>query len=127
MEVGSAEAVIKCPRHPYTEAPIDAVPSPDPDVSWSLGNGRSAAEMQALPEGGCPFAPRCPRALPECAQTRQPLYRTDPERAVACVHDESAQTATVVAVQAAIGRVPVSTGVPRDRREPLPHLGALAL
>ncbi|HVW94126.1 MAG TPA: ABC transporter ATP-binding protein [Devosia sp.] len=36
MEVGAAEDIIHRPRHPYTRALIEAVPSPDPDTPWNL-------------------------------------------------------------------------------------------
>ncbi len=36
MEVGAAEDVIHRPRHAYTQALIEAVPSPDPDKPWNL-------------------------------------------------------------------------------------------
>jgi len=107
MEVGSAEQVIHAPRHPYTRALLDAVPSPDPDVDWNLGDGRALGEMQGLPEQGCPFAPRCAQAMPGCRTALPALYRTEVDRAVACFLDEGPETTTAAEVQQSVGMVPV--------------------
>lgn len=107
MEVGAAEQVIHAPRHPYTRALLDAVPSPDPDVDWKLGDGRAKGEMQGLPEQGCPFAPRCPHAMPKCTEAPPALYRTEEDRAVACFLDEGRDTTTAAEVQRSVGIVPV--------------------
>jgi ABC-type dipeptide/oligopeptide/nickel transport system ATPase component len=34
---------------------------------------------------GCKFAPRCPIAQEDCWISKQPLYRTEPDRAVSCI------------------------------------------
>lgn len=83
MEVGAAEEVIHHPRHPYTRALIEAVPSPDPDKPWNLDQ---AAESpgRLMPEG------------------RLALYRTDPLRAVAGRWQEGVDTTTAAAIQLAV-------------------------
>lgn len=57
VELGSAEAVLKSPLHPYTQALLNALPR------------KGATELASLPGQppdltgeivGCPFAPRCP-------------------------------------------------------------------
>ncbi|PXA97524.1 ABC transporter ATP-binding protein [Nostoc sp. 3335mG] len=65
MEVGPAEKVIHDPRHAYTRALIDAVPSPDPDKPWNLD------EPAPLPDAFLP------------ADTSLALYPTEPDRAIA--------------------------------------------
>jgi len=107
MEVGSARQVIHAPRHPYTRALIDAVPSPDPDVDWNLGDGRATGEMQGLPSAGCPFAPRCADAMARCGIETPALYRTETDRATACFLDEGPETTTAAKVQHSVGIVPV--------------------
>ncbi|MCL4190065.1 MAG: ABC transporter ATP-binding protein [Rhodobacteraceae bacterium] len=102
MEVGAAEEVIHRPRHPYTSALVEAVPSPDPQVDWKLGDGREAAEPGRPPALGCPFAPRCPHAMPRCTAERPALFRTDAMRAAACFLHERAAAATPAAIQAAV-------------------------
>ncbi|HEX6972714.1 MAG TPA: ABC transporter ATP-binding protein [Limnochordia bacterium] len=86
-EVGGVEQVVKSPRHPYTELLIDSIPSPDPDRPWgrvSLRPEAAPAAAAGTAQYGCPFAGRCPRAMPVCHEKAPPLFRTDPGRAVAC-------------------------------------------
>jgi oligopeptide/dipeptide ABC transporter ATP-binding protein len=66
METGDSETIIARPAHPYTQYLIAAVPR----------MARAAAGIPALDraihepaEDGCPFAPRCPRRLPQCKFT----------------------------------------------------------
>lgn len=84
MEVGAAEDVIHRPRHAYTRALIDAVPSPDPDKPWNLDEE----------------APGPGRFLAEGA--RLVLYRTDPLRAVAGPAGEQGEVTTAAAIQLAV-------------------------
>jgi len=44
-------------------------------------------EPGALPPG-CPFAPRCPLAGPECSEAEIPLEAIDSGRQVACLHHD---------------------------------------
>lgn len=101
MEIGDAQSVIHAPRHPYTKALIEAVPSPDPAVPWNLGEGTDATDTHNLPQTGCAFAPRCPHAMERCRIERAPLFHTDPARASACWLDERAETATAAMIQRA--------------------------
>lgn len=61
IEQGTAEEVMERPRHPYTDGLIRSLPSrgmvpiPPPDP------GR-------LEHTGCPFYPRCPRAMERCGR-----------------------------------------------------------
>ncbi|HEY4200676.1 MAG TPA: ABC transporter ATP-binding protein [Devosiaceae bacterium] len=85
MEVGAAEDVIHRPRHAYTQALIDAVPSPDPDKPWNLD------------ETGAP-----PPRFIDPNETLV-LHRTDPLRAVAASASAPGEITTVAAIQAAVG------------------------
>lgn len=84
VELGPTEAVIRSPRHPYTQALIRAVPDPDPDrppATADIPEG-SASALQ-LP-GGCRFRDRCPLAMPRCAEAEPPLVPVGPDHASAC-------------------------------------------
>jgi peptide/nickel transport system ATP-binding protein len=85
VEAGAAEAVITRPQHPYTQALIDAIPSPDPDVPWHLEEAtEEKADEASIAAAGCPYRPRCLQAMDVCAGDPPPLYRVDGERAAAC-------------------------------------------
>jgi peptide/nickel transport system ATP-binding protein len=78
IEIGETEALFARPRHPYTRMLLDAVP----DLSMS-GRPRSAIGGEPPnpidPPPGCPFHPRCPRAIAIC-KSEPPAFRDN----VAC-------------------------------------------
>ncbi|HMR34061.1 MAG TPA: ABC transporter ATP-binding protein [Geminicoccaceae bacterium] len=72
VETGRVRDVVSAPRHPYTRGLLGSVPSANV-------RGRPLAQVPgmapsplALPEG-CPFRPRCPRALDACAAEPPPV------------------------------------------------------
>lgn len=85
VEVGNVDKVIKDPRHPYTQLLVSSIPLPDPKRRWSnTKNGETTAKPPTAKNMGCKFAPRCPYVMPLCWQSPPPLYKRDPDRAVAC-------------------------------------------
>lgn len=87
VELTSAEELYKNPRHPYTEALLNAVPSPDPS------HPRPAALSGEIPSpinppSGCYFHPRCPYANDLCRQQEPLLLEIGNEHQVACHHSE---------------------------------------
>ncbi len=64
VEEGSALEVLHHPRHPYTEALLRAEPTLTRKKPVSIPG--TVPSLDALPSG-CAFAPRCPRAIKECA------------------------------------------------------------
>jgi len=85
METAPRDAFYAAPRHPYSQALMQAVPEPDPRRE----KGRLGQALQgelpsvANPPAGCVFASRCPRAEAVCHSARPPL-RGDGTRSVAC-------------------------------------------
>jgi oligopeptide/dipeptide ABC transporter ATP-binding protein len=60
-------------RMPYTRALLDAIPRLERESHAPLPvTPGQPPDLTALPPG-CPFEPRCPRALDECRQTRPPF------------------------------------------------------
>ncbi len=87
VELTSAAELYKNPCHPYTEALLNAVPTPDP------GHPRPAALSGEIPSpvnppSGCYFHPRCPYADELCRQQDPPLLETETGHLVACHHSE---------------------------------------
>jgi peptide/nickel transport system ATP-binding protein len=87
MEQGDVYGVLKRPRHPYTRRLIDALPKlgrPEQRLMPIEGRPPDPAHLPA----GCPFAPRCDKARPECEERAVPLVSTGDGHAVRCLFPE---------------------------------------
>jgi oligopeptide transport system ATP-binding protein len=72
VEVAGRDAFFRGPLHPYSQALLDAVLTPDPRVGRKTTPGRVGSE--ASPElSGCRFRNRCPTATRLCAEVDPPL------------------------------------------------------
>jgi oligopeptide/dipeptide ABC transporter ATP-binding protein len=87
MELGPAEAVIRSPRNPYTQALVSVSPSPDPpgedggqQRTILVGETPDAAHIPA----GCRFHPRCPMAFDRCRVEEPPLLMVGEGHEAAC-------------------------------------------
>jgi peptide/nickel transport system ATP-binding protein len=65
VEHGPTAALFAKPRHPYTQALIDCEPRLSGHTTFKGIEG--ALPDYAAPPAGCRFAPRCPYAMPVCA------------------------------------------------------------
>jgi oligopeptide/dipeptide ABC transporter ATP-binding protein len=74
VEIGSTKEIYRHPRHPYTQALMAAVPVPDPVAERRRRYASLPGEppSPANPPPGCPFHPRCARAINRC-RTEAPL------------------------------------------------------
>jgi peptide/nickel transport system ATP-binding protein len=73
VERGRTDRVVDRPQHPYTEALLAAVPETNPRGGRervTLGGDPADADDE---RSGCRFAPRCPRAVPACAESEPDL------------------------------------------------------
>ena len=86
VETGATESLFNRPAHPYTEALISAVPSPDPRVEARrrriVLKGDPPSPMQPPP--GCRFNPRCMRAESLCRETEPALVAKSTGTRAAC-------------------------------------------
>ncbi len=64
VEVATVQELFTAPRHPYTQALMSAMPSRSQRGERLRAIPGSASGANRLP--GCPFAPRCTRALEVC-------------------------------------------------------------
>jgi peptide/nickel transport system ATP-binding protein/oligopeptide transport system ATP-binding protein len=84
VEIGSTETIYQAPQHPYTRALVDSIRS-----MWELDDGPfltiegAPPRLDSLPPG-CAFRPRCPLAMPRCAQPPDLTPLPDPGHRVAC-------------------------------------------
>ena len=63
-EVGPADSMVESPKHPYAQALVAAVPVPGVTRKRKALSGEPPSA--ANPPPGCPFHPRCPKAMPIC-------------------------------------------------------------
>ena len=74
VEVAEAKALMRAPKHPYTQALISAVPEVDPETKRKRIVLPGEVPSAIHPPSGCPFHPRCPVAEARC-QTESPALR----------------------------------------------------
>ena len=84
MESGPVDEMFATPRHPYTQSLLEAVPRLDRDDERLTAIPGDPPDMNRLPSG-CPFAPRCPRAVERCLRER-PALEPDPSGRMAACH-----------------------------------------
>jgi peptide/nickel transport system ATP-binding protein len=83
VERGTAEEVLRAPKHPYTQALLSAVPRID-------GKGRERIRLEgdlpssANPPQGCHFAPRCSHAMEQCRRSYPPATNHSSTHSVHC-------------------------------------------
>ena len=84
LELGPREAIFGHPMHPYTRGLLQAVPSLATPRNRPLDTIEgSVPPLQAVP-AGCPFEPRCPMRIPECARELPPLTEVGPGHWARC-------------------------------------------
>jgi oligopeptide transport system ATP-binding protein len=87
VELGPAAQVFERPLHPYTKSLASAVPIPDPAREKQrqriILSGDPPSPLN--PPGGCPFHPRCPHAVADCARVVPRLELFDDAQEAACI------------------------------------------
>jgi peptide/nickel transport system ATP-binding protein len=87
VEEGKASEVFHAPQHPYTAALAAAFPEIG-DTRFRhrpAGLGGDPPDPQQIPSG-CPFHPRCERAIDVCPTVVPELWEAGTDRRAACVH-----------------------------------------
>jgi len=84
MEQAGRDAFFAAPRHPYSRALLDAVPTIDTAARPHTRLVDGAIPDLSEPQTGCRFASRCPHAVSICSQQLPPL--ASPDGAMATHH-----------------------------------------
>lgn len=83
VESGPVDDVLLHPRHPYTQALIDAISEPDPENLMHEKKIRINEPLDIDVYHGCRFRARCPYAIEKCKE-EPPLEQVDQDRLAAC-------------------------------------------
>jgi oligopeptide transport system ATP-binding protein len=72
VEFGATDDIFEAPSHPYTQGLLASIPRIDEDKSETLTPiAGLPPDLSALPPG-CPFKPRCPKAIERCGEEYPP-------------------------------------------------------
>ena len=85
VEMGLIDDVLLKPRHPYTQALIDAISEPDPENLNRMKKIRIKDSEKAIDEG-CKFQPRCQYVMDKC-KVEPDLKSIDQRHSFACYVD----------------------------------------
>ena len=86
VEMGKIDEVLLHPKHPYTQALIDAISEPDPDNLHKEKKIRIKDPMEIEVFDGCRFRPRCPYVIDKC-KTEPDLESKSNDHYFACYVD----------------------------------------
>ncbi len=84
VEMGPVETLVYEPMHPYTNALIDAVPTPDPSRKRTSAVLKGEIPSPINPPSGCRFHTRCPVVMDICRKEEPAMAIIKGEHAVAC-------------------------------------------
>lgn len=84
VEQAETEELFLHPKHPYTEALLSAIPSPDPDAPLEEITLEGEVPSPANPPSGCYFHPRCQYAQQLCQEEAPPLLEVSADHFAAC-------------------------------------------
>jgi len=85
VEYAGKRDLFKNPKHPYTVGLFNSLPDIKKDVAALTPIKGRMPDPRELPPG-CPFHPRCDRALPECSTAFPPSVDAGEGHAVKCWH-----------------------------------------
>ncbi len=86
VERGPGAVIYEKAAHPYTDALLAAVPTPDPIVQRTRRGVTLEGDIPsaANPPSGCRFRTRCPYVMDMCSEVDPPAYRTPSGAVVHC-------------------------------------------
>ena len=84
VEIADKKQLFDDPRHPYTQALLDAIPVPDPERTTMSGELEGDVPSPLNPPSGCCFHTRCKYATERCAKEKPAPVEVEPGHQVAC-------------------------------------------
>ena len=84
VEVAETEDLFCHPVHPYTQALLDAIPVPDPEIPTMQNMLEGDVPSLMNPPTGCCFHTRCPHACEQCSKEKPALRHMGNGHFVAC-------------------------------------------
>ena len=85
VEIGPTVAVLKEPRHPYTQSLVSVAPIPNPRKRRKRMILQGEVPDPIDVPSGCRFHPRCPVAQESCTTIDPPYIQVSPEHKAACL------------------------------------------
>ena len=89
VEVGDVRAVVKNPKHPYSQGLMGSIPSLHQRLEMLTQIEGAMPRLTEIPTG-CAFNPRCPKAFDRCKKERPDLFDTDPTKAACWLYANEA-------------------------------------
>lgn len=84
MELGEVDHIYNRPMHPYTEALLSAIPSPEPGRQKERIVLEGDVPSPSSPPQGCRFHTRCPYAEAKCGEVEPEFRELEPGHWIAC-------------------------------------------
>ncbi|RFA35848.1 dipeptide/oligopeptide/nickel ABC transporter ATP-binding protein [Virgibacillus dokdonensis] len=84
MELADKDTLYENPKHPYTQALLSAVPTPDPDDIRERIILKGDVPSPANPPPGCVFHTRCPQAMDICKTAKPAFQEMEANHFIAC-------------------------------------------
>lgn len=84
IELADSRRLYVSPKHPYTQALLSSVPSPDPDLQTHEIVLEGDVMSPINPPQGCRFYTRCREGQKVCKQSEPPFIEREPQHFVAC-------------------------------------------
>jgi oligopeptide transport system ATP-binding protein len=86
VELAESDELFSNALHPYTQALLESIPVPDPDIEKRRAHRVMKGEVPSPinPPSGCVFHPRCPLAIQNCQLEVPQLRELRPGHWVAC-------------------------------------------
>lgn len=72
VEENDTETLFKSPKHPYTQALLGSVLTPEPGLGVPDTHLGAAYPNPIDPPSGCTFHPRCPKVMDHCSKQKPP-------------------------------------------------------